>query len=261
VGHQSEVGRGGQARRIERRSFGEFLTVTRAVAQARRMSSSDVPAPKKKLPVVKLAVLAVVLLAAAVLVLLYVNVPALIDRTMAVIRGVGPVTFFAAMAVLPAFAVPMSFFTIPAGEAFGLRFGLGGVIAIALVILAVNLALTYWVARYALRPALTGLLKRYGYSVPRVTADNALAITLVVRLTPGPPYAVQGYLLGIAEVSFGLYMIASWLCQAPYAVGFIVLGQGLLKGNFMLAAKGLGVIVVAVILVQWLRKKFAKRES
>ena len=225
------------------------------------MSSPEVVVGKKKLPVVKLAVAAVVLLVGAGMLLRGVDVPALIDRAMAMIRGVGPVTFFSAMMVLPAFAVPMSLFMIPAGEAFSPRFGLGGVIAISLVILAVNLALTYWVARYALRPALTGLLKRYGYSVPRVTKDNALTVTLVMRLTPGPPYAVQGYVLGIAEVPFGLYMIASWLCQAPYCVGFIVLGQGLLKGNFMLAAKGLGVIVVAVILVQWLRKKYGKRES
>ena len=232
----------------------------RAGGQAPGMSLPEAPLEKKKLPVVKLAIAAVVLLMGAVLVLRGVNVPALIDRGMAMIRGVGPVVFFAAMAVLPTISVPMSLFLIPAGEAFGAQMGLGGVIAVALVVLAINLALTYWVARYALRPFLTGLLKRYGYSVPRVTAENALVVTLVVRLT-GSPYAVQCYVLGIAEVPFVLYMVASWLCQAPYAVGFIVLGQGLLKGNFLLAAKGLGVIVVVIIAVQWLRKKYARRND
>lgn len=225
------------------------------------MSSPEAPLVKKKLPVVKLAIVAVVLLVGAVLVVRGVDVPALIERGMALIRGVGPVAFFGAMAVLPSFAVPFTLFTIPAGEAFGPQLGLGNVIAISLGVLAFNLALTYWVARYALRPALTGLLKRYGYSVPRVTKDNALAISLVMRFTPGPPYAVQGYVLGIAEVPFGLYMIVSWLGQAPWVVGFIVLGQGLLKGNFMLAAKGLGMLIVVVIAVQWARKKFAKRET
>jgi uncharacterized membrane protein YdjX (TVP38/TMEM64 family) len=225
------------------------------------MSSAEAPVAKKKLPVIKLAVAVVVLAVGALLLLRGTDVPSLIDRGITLIRGVGPMAFFAAMAVLPSFAVPMSFFMIPAGEAFAPRFGLGGVIAVSLVMLAVNLALTYWVARYALRPVLTGLLKRYGYSVPRVTAENALAVTLVLRLTPGPPYAVQGYVLGIAEVPFRLYMVASWLCQAPYAVGFIVLGQGLLKGNFMLAAEGFGVIVVAVIAVRWLRKKYSRRET
>ena len=224
-------------------------------------SSPEAPLKKRKLPVVKLGLVAVALGVGAVAVLRGADGPALVERGMAMIRSVGPVGFFAAMAVLPTVAVPMSLFTITAGEAFAAQMSLGGVIAVALVVLALNLALTYWAARYALRPALTGLLKRYGYSVPRVTPDNALAVTLLLRLTPGPPYAVQGYVLGIAEVPFGLYMIASWLCQAPWVVGFIVFGQGLLKGNFVLAAKGLGVLVVVVIAVQWARKRFAKREG
>jgi uncharacterized membrane protein YdjX (TVP38/TMEM64 family) len=222
--------------------------------------SSEAPAVKK-IPWVKLAVVGAVLAAAAVLVIRGVDVPALINRGMDLIRRVGPVAFFLAMAVLPTAAVPFSLFTIPAGEAFAPQLGLGTVIAIALVVLAVNLALSYWVARYALRPVLTRLLQRYGYAVPRVTPDNALAVTLVMRLTPGPPYVVQCYVLGIAEVPFGLYMIVSWLCQAPWVVGFIVLGQGLLNGNFIVAAKGLGVLVVLVVAVQWLRKKYAKREG
>jgi uncharacterized membrane protein YdjX (TVP38/TMEM64 family) len=225
------------------------------------MSAGEAPAAKKKLPVVKLAVAAAMLVAAAVLVLRGVEVVALKERAFALIRGVGPATFFAAMAVLPSFAVPITLFTIPAGEAFAPQFGMGGVIAICLAILALNLALTYWVARYALRPVLTGLLKRYGYRVPRATPDNALALTLAIRLTPGPPYALQGYVLGIAEVPFGLYMVASWLCQAPYAVGFVVLGQGLLNGNFLRVAQGLGVLVVAVLAVQWWRRKNPKRET
>lgn len=224
-------------------------------------SSEETPIAKRKLPIVKLAVGAVVLLGVAAFFLRGVDLMALKDRAFAIIRGVGPVTFFSAMAVLPTLAVPITLFTIPAGEAFAPQFGMGGVIAICLVILALNLALTYWVARYAARPLLTKLLKRYGYNVPRATPENALAITLVMRLTPGPPYAVQGYVLGIAEVPFGLYMVGSWLCQAPYAIGFIVLGQGLLNGNFMLAAKGLGVLVVAIVGVQWWRKKYSKRES
>jgi uncharacterized membrane protein YdjX (TVP38/TMEM64 family) len=222
---------------------------------------SSEPRAAKKIPWVKLAIATVVLAVGAVLLLCGLDVPALIERTMDLIRRVGPVGFFLAMTILPTAAVPLSLFTIPAGEAFAPQMGLGVVIAISLVVLAVNMALTYWVARYALRPALTKLLQRYGYTVPRVTPENALAITLVMRVTPGTPYVIQGYVLGIAEVPFVLYMIVSWLCQAPWVVGFVVLGQGLLKGNFAVAAKGLGVIVAVVIAVQWLRRKYAKREG
>jgi uncharacterized membrane protein YdjX (TVP38/TMEM64 family) len=225
------------------------------------MSSPEAPLEKKKLPVVKLAVAAVVLLGVAVLVLRGVDVGAVKERGLALIRDLGPVVFFGAMMILPALGAPMLAFSIPAGEAFGPRLGLGVVIAIALVVLAINLALTYWLARYAFRPAILGLLKRYGYSVPRVTPQNALTIALLVRLTPGPPYALQGYILGLAQVPFRVYMIVSWLCMAPWAVGAIVLGQGILNGNFKLVAAGLAVIVAAVGAVQLLRKKFARRET
>jgi uncharacterized membrane protein YdjX (TVP38/TMEM64 family) len=221
--------------------------------------SSEAPAPRKKLPIVQLAALAVVALVVAVMVLRGVDFKALIENGIAFIRDLGPVAFFTGMTVLPAIGVPMLAFTMTAGEAFEPTMGLTGVIAVALAAIAVNLALGYWVARYALRPVLAGLIKRYGYSVPRVTPDNALTITLLVRLTPGPPYALQACLLGLAEVPFRLYLLVSWLAMVPWALGGIILGKGLFSGKFGFAATGLGVLVVAVILVQVIRRKYFRR--
>lgn len=218
--------------------------------------SSQVPAPKRKLPIVQLAIVAVVLLVGAVLVLRGVDVRGLIDRGIGVIRSLGAGVFFTAMTVLPAVGVPLLAFTVTAGEAFEPQLGMGGVIAISLVAIAINLALGYWIARYALRPVLAGLMKRYGYSVPRVTPENALTVTLLVRLTPGPPYSVQAVICGLAEVPFRLYMIVSWLAILPWALGGIILGKGLLSGNFGRAAMGVGVLIVAVVLVQWVRRKY-----
>ncbi len=224
------------------------------------MVSPEAPLQKKKLPVVKLAVLAAGLILVAVLLLRGVDLVGVKDRGLATIRAAGPIAFFMAMLLLPAAGAPLLAFTIPAGELFAPQLGLAGVLALTLVILALNLALIYWLARFALRPVLTGLMKRYGYSVPRVTEKNALAVILVVRLT-GSPYAVQGYILGLAEVPFRIYMIASWLCVLPWAAGAVVLGQGIMNGNFKLVGAGLAVLAIAVVSVQLLRKKFAKREG
>lgn len=221
--------------------------------------SSQIPPKKKKLPWLKLAVLAAVLLGGAVLLLRGSNPRELVDQGMGLIRAAGPVAFFAGMAILPAAGAPLMAFTLSAGEAFGVQLSMGGVIALSLTMIAVNLALTYWLARYALRPALTNLVIRYGYKVPSITPKNALSVALVVRLTPGPPFFLQGYILGLAEVPFKLYMLVSWLCVMPWAVGAIVMGQGILNGNFKVAATGLGLIVVAVVIVQVVRKKYAKR--
>jgi uncharacterized membrane protein YdjX (TVP38/TMEM64 family) len=84
-------------------------------------------------------------------------------------------------------------------------------------------------------------------------------VAITIRLTPGPPFFMQGYLLGLAEVPFRTYMIVSWLCILPWAIGAIVLGKGILNGNFKLVLYGMGVIVVAVVVVKAIRKRYAAR--
>jgi uncharacterized membrane protein YdjX (TVP38/TMEM64 family) len=223
--------------------------------------SFELAEKKRKLPVMKLVGAAIIGLVVAIFLLRGVEPRVVIDRGMAMIREAGPWVFFTAMTVLPAVGIPLSIFTISAGEAFGAQMGIGGVIAVSLAVIALNLALGYWVARYALRPVLCGLLARYGYSVPRVTPQNALQVALLVRLTPGPPYALQTGILGVAELPFRLYMIVSWMAVLPWAIGAIILGKGLFNGNVGGILVGVGVLVVAIVAVQLVRRKFARREN
>jgi uncharacterized membrane protein YdjX (TVP38/TMEM64 family) len=219
----------------------------------------EAPAPKKKLPIVPLGILAVLAIGVAVLVLKGLDYRVLVQRALEVIRSTGPVTFLIATAFLPAFGAPLSVFTLTAGELFAPQMTMLGVIAAMMLAIAVNLAFTYYLARYALRPILSKVIKRYGYSVPSVTRENALSIALTLRLTPGPPFALQSYMLGVAEVPFRLYMIVSWLCILPWAVGAIVVGKGIFNGNFLLISYGIGVIAVATFVVNIVRKKYVKR--
>jgi uncharacterized membrane protein YdjX (TVP38/TMEM64 family) len=217
--------------------------------------SSEVPPVKRKLPLVKLGIFAVAVAVAGLLLLRGTDYRALGERIMALIRGAGPWTFFLGIVVLPAVGAPLSVFTLVAAEAFAPRMTMAGVIAAVLVSVALNLALTYWLARYAIRPVLSRLAAHYGYKIPRVTAANALPITLVLRLTPGPPFFVQSYILGLAEVPFRLYMIASWLSVLPTVVAFIVLGKGIFNGNFRMVLYGVGVLVVVSVVVHMIRKR------
>jgi uncharacterized membrane protein YdjX (TVP38/TMEM64 family) len=219
----------------------------------------EVPAPKKKLPLVPLGILAAVAIVVAILVLKGLDYRVIVHRGLEVIRSTGPVTFLVATAFLPAFGAPLSVFTLTAGELFAPAMTMPGVIVAMMVAIAANLAFTYYLARYALRPVLSKVIRRYGYSIPSVTRENALSIALTIRLTPGPPFAVQSYMLGLAEVPFRLYMIVSWLCILPWAVGAIVVGKGVFNGNFMLVSYGIGVIAVATFVVNILRKKYVKR--
>jgi uncharacterized membrane protein YdjX (TVP38/TMEM64 family) len=221
--------------------------------------SSDEPPVRRKLPLIKLSILALALIAGALVAMRGVNYRALAEQGMAVIRGAGPWAFFAGIVVLPAVGAPLTAFTVTAGEAFAPQMTMAGVVAAVLVSIAADQALTYWLARYALRPVLSRLAERYGYKVPRVTGANALSVALLVRLTPGPPFFMQSYILGLAEVPFRLYMVVSWLAIVPWAVGGVVLGKGVFDGHYKMAGAGAAVIAAAAALVHWLRKRYATR--
>ncbi len=179
-----------------------------------------------------------------------------VSRGMEVLRRAGPGVFFAAMAVVPA---PLFWFTIPAGGVFADSLGLGGVIAVALTAVGVNLALSYWVARVALRPLVVRMLQGGGYMVPQVSANNAWSVVLLVRLTPGPPLFLQCYLLAVAGVPFGLYLGLSWLVTVPWVVGGILMGRGILGGSFTVIASGAGVLAGAMIALRQVRRMAGKK--
>ena len=123
------------------------------------MPSVEQPAAKKKIPVLPLVGL--VLVGGVVVVVLLRGLDphalaALPGRLMGLIRNAGPWAFFAGIAILPAFGAPLMAFTVTAGEAFSPLMTMPGVIAAAMAAIAANLALTYWMARYALRPCSPG---------------------------------------------------------------------------------------------------------
>jgi uncharacterized membrane protein YdjX (TVP38/TMEM64 family) len=219
---------------------------------------------KKKLPIVRLAIAGAIVTVIGLLVLREIGLQRLLewfDLFVEAIRDMGPWVFFAAMMVLPAVGAPLMAFNLVAGEAFAPQMTMPGVIVTVAAAIAANLGLTYWLARYALRPLLTRIVTRYGYSIPRVTKENALTVTLLVRLTPGPPYFLQGYLLGLAEVPLRLFMIVSWLAVLPIALSAVVLGKAAREGNMGKIAAVLAVMVVAVVAVQFVRRKYTKRAT
>lgn len=228
------------------------------------MSPETTLPPARKLPIAKIVVALVVLAVLGALLLRSVGLARMVawlDQFIALIRDLGPWMFFTAMALLPAVGAPLSAFNLVAGEAFAPQMTMPGVVVTVAAAIAANLAITYWLARFALRPLLTRLVARYGYSIPRLNAGNALTVTLLVRLTPGPPFFLQSYLLGLAEVPFRLYMIVSWLAVLPLALAVVLLGKAAREGNVGKIAVVIGLIVVAVVLVQVARRWAAKREG
>jgi uncharacterized membrane protein YdjX (TVP38/TMEM64 family) len=223
--------------------------------------SSEPAVAKKKLPLLKIAVVLVVVAVAALFLLRGVNVREWIERIMDVIRGAGPWAFFAAMAILPGFGVPVMPFNLTAGSAFAEQLGMPLVVALALLAITINFTITYALARRAMRPLLEGLMKRLGYALPSMEKGDLTDLTIILRVTPGTPFFIQNYLLGLAGVPFATYMIVSCIVSWIYTAAFVIFGDALLHGKGKMAMFAVGLLIAAVILTQWARKHYGKKKA
>jgi uncharacterized membrane protein YdjX (TVP38/TMEM64 family) len=247
--------------------FGEFLTVLRARRQAAAMSTEILP-PKKKLPIAKLALAGAVCAVIGAVVLYFIGwetawneTKRIFAATLEFVAAAGPAVFFGAMALFPAFGAPMAPFAIAAGLVFRERLGLPLVLLLGVAAMSFNIAMTYWLARRWLRPWLSRLLDRWGYHMPQVDQGDATDLIVLLRTTPGPPFFVQNYLLGLADVPFGRYMLISCSIQGLFLCAFMVFGDALSQGRGKLVMLAAGAFVALVVGTHLVRKHLAKKKA
>ena len=127
--------------------------------------------------------------------------------------------------------------------------------------LAVNVSITYVLARWIARPGLEKLTMRLGYKWPEVHKDNYWDITLLARVTPGPPFVLQGIMLGLARVPFRIYLIGSALVAWAYGTVFVVFGDALLAGKGKMIVFGISALVALAFGAHLLRQHFARKKE
>ncbi len=232
------------------------------------MSGSTLPSEKKKLPIAKLAIGAGILLLVLAVVLQIVGWRNAWDaglrvakQGMDLVTSAGPGVFFTAMALLPALGMPMLAFSLTAGPLFGGTLGFGWVIFWGMLALVANLTFTYLLARRWLRPWLTKLVQRLGYKMPEVPEGDATGLIVLLRVTPGVPFFVQNYLLGLADVPFGKYMAISCGIQCVQNTGFILFGDALAKGKGKMALTAIGLLAAAAAATNLIRRHYGKKNQ
>jgi uncharacterized membrane protein YdjX (TVP38/TMEM64 family) len=230
--------------------------------------SENIPPVSKKALLLKLAIVGVAALLVVAYLLRHMTISELVEcGRSAVVRvkewskTVGPIPFFAAMALLPAAGFPIMVFSLSAGVFMVPQIGLGWTIVGALLSLGANMALTYWLARYALRPLLEGLVRRLGYGLPQVAQENHLSLTVLCRVMPGAPFFVQNYLLGLAEVPFWTYLWVSWSIQGMFAVAMVVFVEKLMQGSGKGVFLAVCTFIVIAILIKWIRRHYVKKKA
>lgn len=215
----------------------------------------------KRALLLKLGAAAAVLLVGAILVLRGYDVKGLIQQGLDLVRGAGPVVFFLAAAILPAFGAPQTAFSLSAGPLFGQQLGTGWVVLFASLAMLANMAFTYWLARWLLRPLLEKLFVRLGYKLPQVNAGTETDLIILLRVTPGIPFTAQNHLLGLARARFWRYLFISFLIQGPMNAAFVAFGDAIMKGKGRYALLGFSVIVVLVVGTHFLRKHYGRKAA
>ncbi|WAC19643.1 VTT domain-containing protein [Luteolibacter sp. SL250] len=162
-----------------------------------------------------------------------------------------PWLLFGALVVLPALPIPTGLLLLLAGTVW--REQPVAACLICLVALALNMSWTYWLAAGFGRRLIIRLLAWMGMKVPDLHEDNQLWIILLVRLTPGFPFFVQNYVLGLLRVPFRLYLGVSLACNGILSVGVVLGAAGLADRNWMPLVAGVAFLVAGSVLVQKIR--------
>jgi uncharacterized membrane protein YdjX (TVP38/TMEM64 family) len=184
------------------------------------------------------------------------NIRELIDR----LRGIwyGPAVLIAMYGVGSVFVIPATIFVVAGGVIWGWK--LGSLYAIAGGILGA--ILSYFVALFLGE----GLLDRFGSvgtAVRKQVESSGFTKMLIIRLIPGPPFAVWNFAAGIARMRFRDYALATFLGLIPSHVIFAYCADSLVNGT-MTEGEALRRLVVvcglliALILIPILLKKYLK---
>jgi len=159
------------------------------------------------------------------------------------------------------FAIPATLFIAVAGAMWGWKFGLSYAMAGGML----GASLSYFMGRY-LGEGLLDRFGRPGAAVKRQIERAGFKTMLIVRVIPGPPFAVWNYAAGVARFPFGIYFLATLLGTLPAHFVFAYSADALFRGTMTEgdAVKRLGVVallVIALILLPMIVKRIVKKRG
>jgi hypothetical protein len=166
------------------------------------------------------------------------------------LAGIPVWAFVLAFVVLPALGFPMSLFYLTIG---GVLAPPGLALAVAWGCMALNMALSYAVAR-ALAMPVERLLRRRGYPLPHLDERSQWRGILLLRASP-LPWLMQSWLLALGGARFLPYMVFGLPVQALVGAGLVLMGESLFQGGLGWLAGGLVVVLLAQLLLGVVRRR------
>jgi len=168
----------------------------------------------------------------------------------------GPAALIAAYAAGCVFALPASIFIITAGVVWGWKFG----VVYAMCGAMIGASLSYFVGRF-LGEGLLNKFGRAGRAVESQVKTAGFKTMLVVRLIPGPPFAVWNYGAGVANVKFSDYFFGTLIGTLPAHLIFAYSADALFNGTMTEgdAVKRLFIVAALILALVFLPNLLKKR--
>ncbi len=153
-------------------------------------------------------------------------VEAYLSRFLAWVQTVGPWgTFVLGAGYIPAalLFVPGSLLTLGAGFVFGVGVGTVAVSLGSTLGAAAAFLLGRTFARRAIEAKVAGNPRFH--ALDQAVKREGFKIVLLMRLSPVFPFNLLNYAFGLTQVSFGDYVLASWIGMLPGTLMYVYLGS------------------------------------
>lgn len=161
--------------------------------------------------------------------------------------------FIILLIVLPIFGFPLSPFLL----VLGIKFGPGAGIALMVFTMPIHMLISFMLTRVA-GDFIRSVISRGNYIIPRIPAEKQIRFTFLVASIPVLPYTIKNFLLPLAGISFPVYMIMNWGCQAVLAIPAVVLGGSMADLNPVMFIAAIAGLVVVYLIVSGIEKKYGK---
>jgi len=172
-----------------------------------------------------------------------------------------PLALVAAYGIGCIFAVPATLFIAVAGAMWGWKLGLAYAITGGML----GASLSYFLGRY-LGEGLLDRFGRAGAAVRKQIERAGFQTMLIIRLIPGPPFAMWNYGAGVARFPFGIYFLATLLGTLPAHFVFAYSADALFSGTMtekdaLLTLAKVAALLIALSLIPTIVKRLARLRS
>ncbi len=161
------------------------------------------------------------------------------------------------LATLPGIGVPSSPVLILFGIVLAPRFGMPATLALAIAAQSLCSTWTYALASGPRRGLLTKYMQKHR-ELPTISERNTLKLGLILRLTPGIPYALQNIALGVVGMRLRPYLMVSIPTTSMWTAGFVLTGGAIFEGRAGLAITGIAILIVLVLATRMFSRRNAQ---